>query len=246
MAMQYVKVFYDWKEQTAELTDEEFGSLIRALICYANEEEPEELTGAARILFPMFRRFVDWETEAYEKKVKQCREAGKKSGIARKRNEKERARTKVNEMNEEQEQNKEEEEEKEDDYDYKQQNQEKECDLKSGIRDKDWEEYWGDYAMDDYENEMDDDVEKINDFIIEKGLDCDGREFYEYYKKRNWEVGGKRIENWKGLLISWAKNRKCDELSISKAPTKRSSTFDVDDFFEAALNRKFVLPGSKE
>ena len=80
MAMEYVKVFYDWKEQTAELTDEEFGSLLRALICYAKGEETRELTGAARILFPMFRRFVDWETEAYDKKVKQCRKAGSKGG----------------------------------------------------------------------------------------------------------------------------------------------------------------------
>ncbi len=62
--------------------------------------------------------------------------------------------------------------------------------------------------MDDFENEMDDDVEKINNFIIEKGLECDGREFYECYKS--------------------------DELSISKAPPKGSSAFDVDGFFEAA------------
>ena len=151
MAMQYVKVFYDWKEQTAELTDEEFGSLIRALICYANEEEPEELTGAARILFPMFRRFVDRETEAYEKKVKQCREAGKKSGIARKRNEKERARTKVNEMNEEE--------------------------VKEKVQAKDEEdEEVNDLFYQDQENEnaladdfdMNDDLERINNFIIEK------------------------------------------------------------------------------
>ena len=225
MAMQYVKVFYDWKEQTAELTDEEFGSLIRALICYANEEEPEELTGAARILFPMFRRFVDWETEAYEKKVKQCREAGKKSGIARKRNEKERARTKVNEMNEEEVkekvQAKDEEDEEVNDLFYQDQEEEDSC---------------GDL-------DMNDDLERINNFIIEKGLTCDAQEFYDYYSERNWEIGGKKIDNWKGLLVSWDKSNRVEPLKSVTAPPKKkensNSTFDVDDFFQASLNRKY-------
>ena len=240
MAMKYVKLFYDWYDMLSGLTKEELGEMFEAIMRYGYDGTEIETTGVVARMFPFFKRNIDRNEEAYEKMVEKRREAGRKGGKAKQ------MLTNESKISKEQEQNKEEEEEKEDDYDYKQQNQEKECDLKSDIRDKDWEEYWGDYAMDDYENEMDDDVEKINNFIIEKGLDCDGREFYEYYKKRNWEVGGKRIENWKGLLISWAKNRKCDELSISKAPTKRSSTFDVDDFFEAALNRKFVPPGSKE
>ena len=223
MAMKYVKVFYDWKEQTAELTDEEFGSLIRALICYVNEEEPEELTGAARILFPMFRRFVDFETEAYEKKVKQCREAGKKSGIARKRNEKERARTKVNEMNEEEVkekvQAKDEEDEEVNDLFYQDQEEEDSC---------------GDL-------DMNDDLERINNFIIEKGLNCDAQEFYDYYSERNWEIGGKKIDDWKGLLVSWDKSNRVEPLKSVSAPPKKKdySSFDTDDFFAAALARKY-------
>ena len=240
MAMKYVKLFYDWYDMLSGLTKEELGEMFEAIMRYGYDGTEIETTGVVARMFPFFKRNIDRNEEAYEKTVEKRREAGRKGGKAKQ------MLTNESKISKEQEQNKEEEKEDENNYDYKQQNQEKECDLKSDIRDKDWEEYWGDYAMDDYENEMDDDVEKINNFIIEKGLDCDGREFYEYYKKRNWEVGGKRIENWKGLLISWAKNRKCDELSISKAPTKRSSTFDVDDFFEAALNRKFVPPGSKE
>ena len=229
MAMKYVKVFYDWKEQTAELTDEEFGSLIRALICYANEEEPEELTGAARILFPMFRRFVDWETEAYEKKVKQCRAAGSKGGRATQANAKrnqakssERV-AKSSESSEEEVkekvQAKDEEDEEVNDLFYQDQEEEDSC---------------GDL-------DMNDDLERINNFIIEKGLNCDAQEFYDYYSERNWEIGGKKIDNWKGLLVSWDKSNRVEPLKSVYAPPKKkeNSTFDIDDFFEAALNRKY-------
>ena len=242
MAMKYVKLFYDWYEMLSGLTKEELGEMFEAIMRYGYDGTEIETTGIVARMFPFFKRNIDRNGEAYEKTVEKRREAGRKGGKAKQ------MLTNESKISKEQEQNKEEEKEEEDDYDYKQQeqNQEKECGFKRDIRDSDWEELWGDYGMDDFENGMEDDVEKINNFIIEKGLDCDGREFYEYYKKRNWEVGGKRIENWKGLLISWAKNRKSDELSISKAPPKRSSTFDVDDFFEAALNRKFVPPSSAE
>ena len=183
MSMQYVKVFYDWKEQTAELTDEEFGSLMRALICYANGEDTGVLTGAVRILFPMFRRFVDFETEAYEKKVKQCREAARKGGLTTQANAKRRQANASETLATSSESSEEKEE------------------VKEQVQAKDEEEEEvNDLFIQEQENEngvtddfdMNDDLERINKFIIEKGLNCDAREFYDYYSERNWEIGGKR------------------------------------------------------
>ena len=37
MAMGYIKMFYDWVDKAADLTDEEFGSLMRALVSYARD-----------------------------------------------------------------------------------------------------------------------------------------------------------------------------------------------------------------
>ena len=87
---------------------------------------------------------------------------------------------------------------------------------------------------------MNDDLERINNFIIEKGLDCDGREFYDYYSERDWEIGGKKIDKWKGLLVSWDKSNRVEPLKSVNTPKKerRSSTFDTDDFFRAAFERK--------
>ena len=75
-------------------------------------------------------------------------------------NENERALTKTNQ---EQEQAKEKEDEKENELLYQEQ------------------EHKG--AGDD--PDMNDDLEKINNFIREKGLKCDGREFYEYCSNLN-------------------------------------------------------------
>ena len=220
MAMKYVKLFYDWYDMLSGLTKEELGEMFEAIMRYGYDGTEIETTGVVARMFPFFKKNIDRNEEAYEKKVQQCREAGKRSGETRKRNANERTQTNVNEMNEEQEQNKEEEKEDEDDYDYKQQDQENENAL-----------------ADDFD--MNDDLERINKFIIEKGLTCDAREFYDYYSERNWEVGGKKIENWKGLLVSWDKSNKAEPLKSVNAPPKKksNSTFDTDDFFQAALNR---------
>ncbi|MBQ7835922.1 MAG: hypothetical protein IJ389_01565 [Clostridia bacterium] len=98
MAMKYVKVFYDWYEMTSGLSDEEYGSLIRGLQRYAQHGEIIELSGLATALFPVFKSFVDREGEAYEKKVAQCREAGRKGGKSN------RTLTDANETSEEKEQ----------------------------------------------------------------------------------------------------------------------------------------------
>ena len=224
MAMKYVKLFYDWYDMLSGLTKEELGEMFEAIMRYGYDGTEIETTGVVARMFPFFKRNIDRNEEAYEKKLKQCREAARKGGLATQANAK---RTQAN-LSEEQEQNKEEEKEDEDDYDYKQQDQEKE----NGSDDLD----------------MNDDLERINNFIIEKGLNCDAQEFYDYYSERNWEIGGKKIDNWKGLLVSWDKSNRVEPLKSVYAPPKKkeNSTFDIDDFFEAALNRKFVPPGSKE
>ena len=148
--------------------------------------------------------------------VEKRREAGKKGGKAKQ------MLTNESKISKEQEQNKEEEKEDEDDYDYKQQDQEND-----------------NASADDFD--LNDDLERINNFIIEKGLNCDAQEFYDYYSERNWEIGGKKIDNWKGLLVSWDKSNRVEPLKSVSAPPKKKdySSFDTDDFFAAALARKY-------
>ena len=60
MAERYIPVFLDFNETTQDLTDEECGRLIRAVVRYANGEETEPLlTGAERIAFRFMKGNVD-------------------------------------------------------------------------------------------------------------------------------------------------------------------------------------------
>lgn len=82
MALCYIKLFYDWLEVTAELTFEEKGRLIDALVAYARGEE-RRLTGNERFVFPMFRSQIDRDAAAYAEVSAKRRSAGSKGGRQR-------------------------------------------------------------------------------------------------------------------------------------------------------------------
>lgn len=60
MAERYIPIFLDFNETTQDLTDEECGRLVRAVVRYANGEDTEALlTGAERIAFRFMKGSVD-------------------------------------------------------------------------------------------------------------------------------------------------------------------------------------------
>ena len=83
MARQYIKVFFDWGEATAELTYEEKGRLIDAMIAYA-QGQPFEMEGNERFVFPAFRLQINRDAEAYEATISRNRENGSKGGRPKK------------------------------------------------------------------------------------------------------------------------------------------------------------------
>lgn len=72
-------VFFDWLETTSELTSEEKGRLIDAIVAYATGKG-FELPGNERFLFPAFRAQVDRDKAAYENVLEQRRKAGSLGG----------------------------------------------------------------------------------------------------------------------------------------------------------------------
>ena len=67
MGMAYVRIFFDWLEATAELSHEEKGRLIDAVVRYAREGELVELPGNERFVFPSFLPKLDRDAEKYRK-----------------------------------------------------------------------------------------------------------------------------------------------------------------------------------
>ena len=60
MAREYVPIFFDWLDVTQDLTSEEKGNLIDAVVAYASGQEYEHLlTGGVRIAFRFLKGQVD-------------------------------------------------------------------------------------------------------------------------------------------------------------------------------------------
>jgi len=80
--MNYLKVFADFEEAAAALTDEEKGALLLAMLRYAStgEDQMDKLSGAPRVLFPCFRMDIDHEEEMYQTKVNNGRKGGSPAG----------------------------------------------------------------------------------------------------------------------------------------------------------------------
>lgn len=70
MAKPYVPIFYDWLEVTGELTDDEKGRLIDAIVMYAaGMDYKERLTGAERVLFPAYKASMERANEKSKKRT---------------------------------------------------------------------------------------------------------------------------------------------------------------------------------
>ena len=212
MAMKYLKIFYDWYEMTQGLTDEEYGSLIRGLQRYARDGETAELKGIATTLFPVFKTFVDRESDAYDKKVKQCREAGSKGGKSK------RTLTVANEISEEQEQEQEQDQEQD-------QDQEKEKENAA--------ETANDISVFKAPG-----VEEVYSYCKERGNTVDAEAFIDYYSSIGWMVGKNPMRDWKAAVRSWEK-RHVYTSSVTSAGKEEKGSFDEDDFFEAALKKSY-------
>lgn len=81
MAERYIPVFLDFNETTQDLTDEECGRLVRAVVRYANGEDTEALlTGAERIAFRFMKGNVDRNIQLSEARA----QAGSRGGTVSK------------------------------------------------------------------------------------------------------------------------------------------------------------------
>lgn len=71
MAREYVPVFFDWLEVTQDLTAEEKGNLIDAVVAYASGNEYEHLlTGGCKIAFRFMKGQVDRNNAISEQRSK--------------------------------------------------------------------------------------------------------------------------------------------------------------------------------
>lgn len=120
--MNYFCLYLDMAETFEDLSDDEAGKVIKALLAYCNGKDPEPLTGGAKIVFGLLRRQFERDSESYETKRLKLSENGRKGGRPKanetKENQKLFSESKKS-QEEEKEEDKEKEKDKEEDKDKK-------------------------------------------------------------------------------------------------------------------------------
>ena len=77
MARAFLRIFFDFEEKTAALTEEERGRLLLGMLRYAETGAEPVLTGNEAILWPVFRKEVDGDIAAYETRVQNGSKGGR-------------------------------------------------------------------------------------------------------------------------------------------------------------------------
>ena len=81
MSKDYFVVFGEWEDNCEELSDEEFGRIMRAFFGYVRRgEKPEFSDRSMRLCWKPIKNACDRADEAYESKCKTNRINGKKGG----------------------------------------------------------------------------------------------------------------------------------------------------------------------
>ena len=69
MGAPYIPIFLDWTDTTVELSDQEKGRLVDALVLYAKGEDwQDRIKGNERYVFPAFRKMIDRSAEISAKR----------------------------------------------------------------------------------------------------------------------------------------------------------------------------------
>ncbi len=182
----YVPIFLDWLDQTQDLTPEEKGNLIDAIISYASGLEYEHLlTGGCRIAFRFLKGQVDRNKEISEKRSKA---ASKQEETETNENKEEQNETNENKP-EQKETNLPKEKEEEEENNNNNKNKEKEKDENKSKK------------------FVPPSVDEVRAFCQERGNNIDPEYFIAYNENRNWTLSnGRKMKDWKLAVITWEKN----------------------------------------
>ena len=76
--MKYLKIFTDFLEDIEPLSTEERGRLFTSMLLYARSGEVTELPGNERFVWPLAKRYIDTQAEAYRRLCERNRKNGKR------------------------------------------------------------------------------------------------------------------------------------------------------------------------
>ena len=80
-------------------------------------------------------------------------------------------------------------------------------------------------------------LEEVKAYCDERQNNVDAQKFIDYYTSNGWQVGKNKMRDWKAAVRTWERNG-----YDNKQPSGKSgfSSFDTDDFFNAAVSRSLT------
>jgi len=190
MGREYIPLFLDFNESTQDLTDEECGRLVRAIVDYANGNDYESrLTGGEKIAFRFIKGTIDRNQAISEVRAK--------AGANRRRQE----QTEANDNKPEQtETNESKTEQMETNLPNKK--------LITKNKKENKNNNTTEVVSARFQKPT---VEDIRSYILERnnGLSAqDAETFFDFYEAKGWKIGNNPMKNWKAAVRTWEIRRK--------------------------------------
>lgn len=211
MNKEYIPLFLDFNETTQDLTDDECGRLVRAIVDYANGGNYEErLTGAEKIAFRFLKGLVD--------RNQAISEARAKAGANRNKNEQNGTNENKPEQNEA--------------------NSITKTKTKTETNTKTEIERENKPEQKRFVPPSADDVAA---YCRERKNNVDAERFVDFYASKGWRVGAQPMRDWKACVRTWEKRDKAPSASgpgkTVSAQMYEQRDYSEQEDADAALDR---------
>ena len=218
MARSFLKIYFDFDEKTDELTDNEKGRLLLAMLRYAMTAQKPVLTGNERFLFSAFKSEIDRDIATYNAKIANGNLGGRPA--MEKPNETENNLTKPNVT------------EHNLNAKNKNKNKEQEEDIKEnplkGVKEKTLTRF------------SPPTIEEVTAYCRERGNKVDAQRFADFYASKGWRVGNQPMKDWKAAVRTWEQRDNSGYSSGQKVKTVSAQAYTQRQYTEEELTRDSI------
>ena len=205
----YVPIYLDWLETTQDLSADEKGHLIDAVVMYAAEKDEwiDQLeTSGEKIAFRFMRGQVD-----------------RNKAISKARSRARTGETETNENKQEQNGTNDKKEEQNGTKVPKEIKKEKEKDIDKEIK----------------KRFIPPTIDEVSDYCKGRNNGIDAEYFVSYYQKQDWFLSnGRKMKDWKAAIITWEKNdKKRHDVPVKKVVAQNYEQRGYDDEQAEAMRR---------
>lgn len=181
MTLPYIKIYRDFIDIVRELDNGARGRLLMAIMLYANDEEPDNLTGAERIAFLTIKSQIDRDRDAYDSISEKRKLAGKVG--AERRWEQEKMANAILPMAKDGKNSK--------------------C-----HQDKDKDKDKNNISPSIIPPKgIPPTLEAVREYCKERRNSVDPEKFCDFYASKGWMVGKNKMKDWKAAVRTWERSR---------------------------------------